>query len=520
MTREAAILSDVLRRVALRIGLQASLRWIAAAASVLGLIVLAWALGTTVIPIALPLREVAIAGSGALAIGGGFLIWLLRPSLLAAARVADRRLGLADRLSTAVELLGRPTSPRGLARLQIADAAEVAQGVVPRSAAPVVLPRTAWVAVAIWAVVALWGQFFQGWTIPGFPAARNIAVIHHEGRTLSAVGRQLEAASRARGLPEARRAAPGLMDLGQRLQMQRVTRRDALRLLEKAGGELHSAQSRVQGRLGGRGVRGAQGSQDAGVSPSAPANAARLQRAMQELQSLTERLRNKRDAAQEDIADRLGAVSESLEQLDASTSARRDIAKARREVERGRPGSAASALGDALQDLEGLERMLGDSRALGEAKREVDKSAERIAQGGPLGTGLSETDKSSPESGSPPQAPGANPVVPASEDAAPPPPGPNQGRLPGEGRGPQLGAPTSRLGGTRAEEHLPGRQGEGKAITRDILAPGRAGAPQLPASPVPPDVMHQNDRALARDPLPPAYLTLIRRYFETLEGGR
>lgn len=70
------------------------------------------------------------------------------------------------------------------------------------------------------------------------------------------------------------------------------------------------------------------------------------------------------------------------------------------------------------------------------------------------------------------------------------------------------------------EEHLTGRQGEGTAITRDLLAPGRVGAPQLPAVPVPADVAHQNDRAVARDPLPPAYLTLIRRYFETLESSR
>jgi hypothetical protein len=37
---------------------------------------------------------------------------------------------------------------------------------------------------------------------------------------------------------------------------------------------------------------------------------------------------------------------------------------------------------------------------------------------------------------------------------------------------------------------------------------------------VPADVAHQNDRVLAREPLPPAYLTLIRRYFEALENGR
>jgi hypothetical protein len=177
-------------------------------------------------------------------------------------------------------------------------------------------------------------------------------------------------------------------------------------------------------------------------------------------------------------------------------------------------------LGDALQDLEGLERMLGDDQALGEAKRQVERSAERIARGGPLGTGPQVSQQSSAGPGPPPRAPGPNPVAPTSEESLAPPPGPNQGSLPGEGRGGRSGAPTQRLGGSRAEEHLTGRQGEGTAMTRDLLAPGRAGTPQLPVSRVPADVAHQNDRALMRDLLPPAYLTWIRRYFETLETGR
>jgi hypothetical protein len=519
MTREATILNELLRRVAFRIGVDTALRWVALAAAVLGLSVLGWALLTMVISVPLPLREVAVAAAGGLVIGTGLLAWLLRPSLFAAARVADRRLDLADRLSTATELLGRPETPRGLMRLQIADAVVVAQGVVPRAAAPITLPRKAWAAVAIAAVVALWAQVFQGWTIPGFPAARNVAVIHREGRTLTVIGRQLEAASRARGLPETRRAAPGLLDLGQRLQAPRVTRQDALRLLQDAGRQLQSAQSRVERRLGGGGLRGAPGSPDARIPPSSPADATRLQQAIQELQSLTGRLRNERGSPRDDIAQRLGAVSESLERMNAPTSVRRDVANARSEVEGGRSGSAASSLGDALQELEGLERMLGDDQSLGEARRQVERSADRIAQGGPLGAGLKVTSQSS-ESGPPPKAPGANPVAPTTEETAPPPPGPNQGSLPGEGRGAQLGAPTPRLTGPRVEQHLTGRQGEGTAITRDLLASGRTGAPRLPVSPVPADVAHQNDRALARDPLPPAYLTLIRRYFETLESTR
>jgi hypothetical protein len=520
MTREAAILNDVLRRVAFRIGIDHAIRWTTRTAAIFGLIVLGWAFLTMIFPLSLPFREEAILGLGGLAIIAVLSALLRRPSPLATARITDHRLGLADRLSTAVELLGRPLPPRGLIRLQIADAVVVAQGVSPRSAAPISLPREAWAVAAIAVVVALWVQFFQGWTIPGLPAARNVAVIHREGRTLTAISRQLETTSRARGLPEARRAAPSLLDLGQRLQAPRVTRPDALRMLQDAGRQLQSAQSRVERRLGGAGLRGTTGSQDAHVTPSSPAGSSRLQQTIQELRSLTGQLRGERDAPRDDIAQRLGRISEALQEMNAPLSTRRDVASARREVEQGRSGSAASALGDAMQDLEGLERMLGDDQALGDAKRQVQQSSERIAQGGPLGSGQKATSQSSPGSEPPSQSPGPNPVTSASEDVAPPPPGPNQGSLPGEGRGSRSGAPTPRLGGTRVEEHLTGRQREGAAITRDLLAPGRVGAPQLPAVPVPADVAHQNDRAVARDPLPPAYLTLIRRYFETLESSR
>jgi hypothetical protein len=57
-------------------------------------------------------------------------------------------------------------------------------------------------------------------------------------------------------------------------------------------------------------------------------------------------------------------------------------------------------------------------------------------------------------------------------------------------------------------------------ITRELLAPGRAAATALPAVRLPTDVAHANDRALAQNPLPPAYRALVREYFRELERGR
>jgi hypothetical protein len=445
----------------------------------------------------------------------------MRPPLLLAARTTDRRLGLADRLSTAVELLDGPSPGVGLARLQIADAVEVARGVVPRAAAPVPFPRGLWPAAACVGALLIWAHFLQGWSIPGWPAARNAAVIRNEGRALTAIARQLEAAARTQGLPEARRAAPDLQALGRQLSGPRVSRQSALELLADAGRQLQAAENRVARRLGGAGVRGTQSARDPRLAPTSPADP-RMDQAIREMESLTGELRGERNSsARQDLSKRLSALSDSLDEMNAPNSARQNLARARREVERDRLPAAASALGDALQDLTGLERMLGDEQALGDAHRQVQRSAERIARGGPLGnsrarvTGQAQTEKAPP-----PTAPGPNPVAPGDETGTPPPPGPNQGSRPGQGKGPALGAPTQRLGGTRAEEHLTGKQGKGSSLTRDLFAPGRAGSPQLPTAPVPADVAHQNDRAVAQDQIPPEYLTVIRRYFQTLGGGR
>jgi len=519
MTRESRILQAVLRRVALRLGAGAAVRWLARGLAAAAGIVLGWALATMVVPVQLPLREVAVAGVVLALVSGPVLCWWLRPSLLGAARCADHRLGLADRLSTALETLAAPASPRGLGRLQVADAVEVAQGIAPRSAAPIGVPREAWAALALVGGVALWAQFLQGWTLPGLPAARQVAVIHKEGRTLVMVGQQLEAMGRARGFPETRRVAPGLRDLGRRLEGPRVTRPAALGMLQETVRELRAAQSQVERRLGGTAARGAPGAQEAHTPLTPATDPSRLQQAIRELEFLTGQLRSDGGSAREDLTRRLQAVSESLDRMNVPGAPGREVAAARREIERGHLATAESALGQVLADLTALERMLGDDQALGEARRQVETASERIAQGGSSGAGVKQLDRGSPEP-SAPTASGSGPVVPASQEAAAPPPGPNQGSLPGEGRGPALGAPTPRPKASRVEEHLTGQQGEGTAVTRDLLAPGRAGAVRLPASAVPAEVAHENDRALAREPLPPAYLTLIRRYFEALAQGR
>jgi hypothetical protein len=521
MIPETRALSDIVRGVRRRLALAAALRIVSRSSAGVALLVLAWALATMVVPVPLPLRAVALGAAGGIVVALLGLSWALRPSTLAAARVADRRFSLADRLSTALELQSAQSRVEGLARLQIADALQHAQGLAARDVVPITLPREAWLVIGTGLAILLWAHFLQGWSLPGFPAARTAAAIHAEGRTLIEIGRQLESTSRAHGLPEARRVAPRLQDLGRRLEGPRVSRQVALGLLRETEREIQDAQAHVERRLSGAGPGAARGTNPSHPAPTPSADPSRLHEAVRELEALTGQLRSESTPqSRENLAERLRNLSQSLEQMDAPASARRSLGTARRDVEEGRIGGASPALGDALQDLQSLERMFGDEQALGETKRQLQQSAERIAQGGSAGNKTQIGAQPAPEPAAPPAAPGPNPITETSEDGTPPPPGPNQGSLPGQGRGPTMGAPTSRLGGSRVEEHLAGRQAEGTSTTRDLLAPGRAGVSELSAQSMPADIAHQNDRALSRDPLPAAYLTIIRRYFETLGGRR
>ncbi|HEX4835650.1 MAG TPA: hypothetical protein VFW01_04880 [bacterium] len=525
MTGEARELRSILGRVALRLSAGAAYRVLARSAALAAAALLVLGLVTLVVPLAVPWgRAGGVVGAG-LAAAFPTLLWRRRPSILVAARATDRRLGLADRLGTAVDLLARPVALTGLARLQVINALESARAVTPRTVAPLRIPRDAWIAVALAASLVLWVQYLSGLTLPATPAARIAAAIHREGSRLIDLGRRIDEAARTRGLPEARRVAPQIVDIGQRLTGPRVTREGATGLLNEAGRTLAAARDTVDRRLGAPST-GRPGTGDARTPVTPEVGAQRLEKldaAVREIDALTSHLRaGSPDQDREAVSQRLRALSESLDRSgDAPAASRRSVAEARRDVEQGRPSAAADALGEALQDLQKFERMLGDEQVLAAAQREIQRSSERIAESGLPGEHMPAAGQAgqAPSDAPRPVEPGSAAPIPGADEVAPPPPGPNQGSLPGEGTGGTRGAPTPRLEGTRTPTHLRGVPGEGAVAVREITAAGQAGAAHLPATRPPADVAHEIDRALRSEPLPPAYLTIIRRYFEILGGA-
>jgi hypothetical protein len=350
------------------------------------------------------------------------------------------------------------------------------------------------------------------------------AAIHREGRVLVDVGRRLDETGRTGRLPEALRAAPAVRDAGRRLEAPRVGWDDAMGQVREVVRQLQAAQDSVRRQIDqamspGRAGRPGTGTPDT-TSARRADQAQRLDAARLALEDLAGALGQGTGSGMsaDELARRLRALSQSLDQLGAPPGVRAGVDRARRAAESGQRGASSAAVGEALQDLQGLERMLGDEQALGDARRQVQRSADRLAQAARGGGSAQSAQQTGPDTSSQ-AAPGSNPPTPGSDETAPPPPGPNQGSLPGRGAGGSLGAPTPRLGGTRTQSRLQGLPGPGSTHVREIVGPGRAAPAQRAAAQPPADVAHEIDRALSQDPLPPDYVTLVRRYFDSRGGA-
>lgn len=438
----------------------------------------------------------------------------IRVPLLAAARAADVRLGLADQLATAVDLLGRSRDRvSGLAALQVGQALEVARTADLRSVAPVRVPREWSPALAAWAVLVVW----TGVGPAVFPAPGATAV-RQEGHVLRQLGERLAERSRAAHLPETRRAAFDLLGTAARMERGGVSREQALGLLRRLGQRLRTAQETLEHHVASVLGGGRVGQRGGGVATPSTAwveEAIRTLRAADDLM-----VGRPQDAAPMHMDRRLRDLAALLARSGAPPEVRHQVDRARRDLAAGSPRSAEAALGEALQDLRAVERMLGDVQGVSEARRAVGESSQRLALAGEGRAAQEAEGQHRPPARSPSLSPGPVPPTSAQGDLPPPSPGPHEGSQPGEGRGGALGAPTPRLRGTRLPVRLDGAPSGGPPSSlHEVVAPGRTTSSSRPPAHLPADVAHQLDLFVEQDPLPPSYVRVVQRYFAGGGGG-
>ncbi|MDR5708246.1 MAG: hypothetical protein QN172_01225 [Armatimonadota bacterium] len=458
-----------------------------------------------VLPVEVPLGWVF--GGSALAALSSLLAGrlLLVPSLYQAAHLLDRTCGLEDRLTTALGIaLGRVRSRFRDQVLEEATRALLhvdARRVVPirRTLDPRVLVLAGGLLV--------WDLVLGGTTLPGTPAHRTRELIRAESRRLEQRVVRIGQSSRAQRLLRAAEQAERVQQAARALRQERITRQEAVERLRALARQVEDARRAAEGLL----------REELGTF-RLPSRAALEQHSL----ALREFLSRWQSASTPQERER---IREALQDLESQTpglppSIRSSLRRAREALRRGDRASVLQALGQAREDLQGMQRLASEMEALQTLAREVEATGQRIQAPTENRTAVEERDIVTGAAPFPVAPAGAKR---AGKKEGPRPgdltEGPNEGLRAGQGSlREKLGEPTERLGIELRRERLPGIPGGGKLTLAEAQGAGLRTQPQAIPTHVPLLVGRRSDEAMARERIPAPYRDLVRRYF--LELGR
>lgn len=457
------------------------------------------------------------------AVGGGLLlggtlgfVWPM--SLLRRLRLFDRRLHLADRLTTAWELAqGRITAPANLIQLQHTETLTAARAVDPQPAFPLRPPRVAGVAALILLPALALALFLAN------PQEAVLVQREAQQQAAAAAIAQLEAAqetlARNDTLSEAERAA-ALKALEEALAALRDRRstaaeqQTALSEAERQLAELRSPEAAAQlQRL-------------AEASPLSTADvvqplAEALQRGDAEaaaayLRELVDPTDKQPLSAEEmlALADALQQMAETLQSTDQELAAQ--LATAAQEIYSGDMTSARAAIQQAAATLSEAAQTNAANQGLQQAQAAVQQAQEG------LGTAQRQTTASSPSGGAADQ-PGASGTQGEPGTGAQGQPAGGAAQMPGSGSNthsedagssqPYGSAEAPRIAGQGGEITLPRQEALGSPHTTTGL-PGEA---RIPYQDVYATYAETAQADLSRSVYPPALRTYVREYFNGLE---
>jgi hypothetical protein len=441
------------------------------------------------------------------------IVWLRPRTLLRLSRVFDRRLALAERLSTAVEIeSGRLRAESGIAKAQLADAVDAAQRVDYRSH---LLPRPsrwALLAVAVLAVALALSLVLpnpQDSVLSQREAVR--AAIEEQIEDLEAVKEQV---AETEGLSEDEREAllQELEEAIANLEEGRATPEEALAALSEAEQALAELQDPgAAGLEEGLERAGEQVADSELTRDLAEALAEGDYRAAAEaLESYGSELGEELTREEElELARQLAEAAEALTEVDPELAER--LAEAAEAIESGDIAEAREALKAAAQEMGEAGGRVERQEAVESALAELQEGREEIAN-----------------------ASGAVPgdgKRPAQTDAQGESDGPAGGQQPGGGEQTKPGhSEDSGSGKPYEEEYDPerigeegeevnvGREGEGGETVGEVSIPSPEGERStVPYREVYGDYAQEADAALEGSYIPLGMKQYVRDYFSSLE---
>lgn len=518
---EREVILQIVEQARRRIGARRAWLWGGRLILVWSALALLLVLARLVIPVRLPFLPLPIAGlaAGIIAVAILQALWRVPPRL--AAQIVDYRFALADRLTTAIEVITGVHRSTSLEDPLLADAAHAATAIDLRRGLPSG-PGRLWLGalgLVLATVLAIYGLI--GIALPGTPAHQIVQTIRREGRRLERSSENLEEQARLDRARITRRVAPEIRRLGERLQRERLERQDALARIDALSKQIEAERQKV---------RDARRTQTGEQAPPAPQpkvpsdlfrRRAAADRTLRQIQEITDRLaQSKSPQEREALMRALAALGSGGEEGDVPTRTREQAAQAQRQIAVGDTAGARRTLQQSATDLDDLRAMLADEEGLQQAQRDLQRSSQNISQGRTPTSDTDEPQKGAAQPGS--AAPGNRPLPQNDQPGgAEPPPGPNQGTTPGQGSvSDKLGERTQRLEGDRQQNRLRGVQGEGRTTTSELLGPGRAAQVRAPQGPAVAAARAGADRYMQRMRIPPEYREIVRRYFEALAAQR
>lgn len=323
-----------------------------------------------------------VAVTYALAVLASVVAALRTPiSTFAIARYADERLGLKQRLSSALALEAEsPSTDSTFLRLQSADAAMVASLLRPEETVPM---RGAWrlavgAAFSVAVVVCLLMFLVRSISVvlQGVP---DTAVVQ-EGSRLARSAQEIESKAATQNLPQTGRYAQELGHLGKQMQSRSVTRAQALNRLtslsaavkneQQALAKQGAAAAGTQGANAGRSASGQSGSESkAGGSHEqengqTAAGAASMNQALDQAERQVGNSRSLSPAGQRRTAQDLQNLAREASQAGLSQTAR-DLNAAAQALAQGKASQAEADLRRAAADAQREEQATGQRSSAG-----------------------------------------------------------------------------------------------------------------------------------------------------------
>ena len=498
------VLQSYIRRWARRIRWVESLEWGPWGAAVGLLLALSAALASRLWPL-LMARHLATA-AGVLMLTGAAValiaVWLRPRAMLHLARVFDRRLSLAERLSTAVEIeTGRLQAAPDMATAQLADAIHTAQRADYRS--HLRLRPSRWALLSTGALVLALALTL---TLPN----PQESVLLRQEEVRAAVEEQIEALDAVReqlaetkGLTEAEREAllEELEEAIANLQEGRATPEEALAALSEAEQALAELQDPgAEGLEEGLERAGEQAADSEVTKELAEALAGgEYEAAAQALESYSEEIGEQLTREEElELARQLAETAEALAEADPELA--EQLAEAAEAIETGSVEEAREALkaaaqemGEAGERVERQEAVEGALAELQEGREEIAKASGAVPSDGngsvpggqQAGAGVQTKPGHSEDSGS---------AKPYDEDYDPE-------RIDEEGAGVNIG-----------------REGEGGVTVGEVSIPSpEGGRSSVPYREVYGDYAEEAGAALEGSYIPLGMKQYVRDYFSSLE---